>query len=69
MEIEFDPGKSEANHRERGFGFGFAARIFLGRILVCFARHEPGELRMKAIRRIENCVSSSSFLTKAVVAA
>ena len=30
MEIEFDIAKSERNQRERGFGFDFAALIFLG---------------------------------------
>jgi uncharacterized DUF497 family protein len=54
MEIDFDPAKSERNRTERGFGFGFAARIFLGRISVSFARAQQGEVRMKAVGRIED---------------
>lgn len=30
MKIGFDPPKSEKNERERGFGFLYAARVFLG---------------------------------------
>ena len=54
MEIEFDGGKSERNRRERGFGFGYAARIFLDRILLSLARAENGEIRMKAIGRVDD---------------
>ena len=54
MEFEFDAGKSERNRSERGFGFGFAARIFLSRTLVSFARAESGEIRIKAVGRIDD---------------
>lgn len=30
MEFDWDPGKSEKNRKERGFGFDYAALIFLG---------------------------------------
>jgi uncharacterized protein len=30
MRVGFDEGKSQRNERERGFGFLFAARVFLG---------------------------------------
>ena len=54
MKFEFDLRKSETNRQERGFGFGFAARIFLGRTSVSFARVERGEIRMKAVGEIED---------------
>ena len=54
MEFGFDPAKSERNRREWGLGYGFAARIFLGRVSVAFARAEQGDIRMKAVGRIED---------------
>lgn len=67
MDIEFDPRKSELNRRERGFGFGFAARVFLGRISVSFARVESGEKRMKAVGRIEGFCYAVIFLDEGEV--
>ena len=47
MKIEFDPIKSARNEAERGFGFGFAARVFLGRTVeVVDDRHDYGEVRV-----------------------
>lgn len=54
MEFEFDAGKSERNRHDCGFGFGFAARIFLAQVSVSFARAEAGEIRMKAVGRIDD---------------
>ncbi len=62
MEIDFDATKSEQNRRERGFGFGFAARIFLGRTLVSFVRIEAGEARMKAVGRVEDVCYTLIFV-------
>jgi uncharacterized protein len=62
MEIDFDSRKSEQNRRERGFGFGFAARIFLGRVSISFARTEAGEPRMKAVGRIEAVCYAAIFV-------
>lgn len=62
MEIEFDAVKSELNRRDRGFGFGFAARVFLGRVSVSFARFESREQRMKAVGRIESFCYAVVFL-------
>lgn len=64
MNLEFDPNKSERNRRERGFGFGYAARIFLGRTLVSFARVEAGEVRMKAIGDVDGVIYTLSFVDR-----
>lgn len=53
MEFTFDPFKSERNRQERGFGFAYAAQIFLGRTLEFDARDAEGEVRIKAIGRID----------------
>ena len=53
MEFTFDPVKSETNREQRGFGFTYAAQIFLGRTLEFPARDTAGERRVKAIGRIE----------------
>ena len=62
MEIDFDPSKSETNHKERGFGLGYAARIFLGRTLVSFAQVERGEIRIKAVAEIDGVVYAVIFV-------
>ena len=57
MDIEFDPLKSARNEVKRGFGFGFAARIFLGRTVeVVDDRHDYGEVRVRAIGEVEGDV-------------
>ena len=54
MRVDFDPGKSERTERERGFGFLFAARIFLGDTIERLDnRRDYGEDRIIAIGRIE----------------
>lgn len=54
MEIDFDQSKSEKNQALRGFGFDFAARLFLGRV-VSFRddRADYGEVRVVAIGEID----------------
>lgn len=53
MEFAFDPVKSETNRQQRGFGFAYAAQVFLGRTLEFPARDTDGERRTKAIGRID----------------
>ena len=54
MEIEFDPGKSAKNEAERGFGFAFAARVFLDRpVIFQDTRRDYGEARMIAVGEID----------------
>jgi uncharacterized DUF497 family protein len=54
MQIDFDPTKSERNERDRGFGFLFAARIFLGDTIERLdTRADYGEDRIVAIGRID----------------
>lgn len=54
MDIEFDSNKSAKNLAERGFGFAFAARVFLGRSVVFQdTRRDYGEPRMVAIGDID----------------
>lgn len=54
MTIEYDPRKSEQCLRERGFGFDFAARIFLGPTVEREDdRRDYGEVRMVAIGMVE----------------
>jgi uncharacterized DUF497 family protein len=52
VEFEFDPAKSEVNRKTRGFGFAFAAEVFVGRTVESPARSLAGEHRTKAIGRI-----------------
>lgn len=54
MEIEFDIPKSERNRQERGFGFDYAALIFLGPTLEWDdTRRNYGERRIIALGQIE----------------
>lgn len=54
MDIEFDPSKNAKNEAERGFGFAFAARVFLGRTVEAVdERRAYGEVRMRAIGEVE----------------
>lgn len=47
----------ERNMRERGFGFDFAALIFVGRVLTQIDdRHDYGEIRIKAIGEVEGII-------------
>ena len=50
MKFDWDPGKSDKNRRERGFGFDYAALVFLGHTLENPDRRgEYGEIRIRAI--------------------
>ncbi len=54
MEFDWDPAKHERNQRERGFGFDYAARIFLGpTVELIDYRSEYGEQRVRAIGEID----------------
>ena len=57
MEFDWHNAKQERNIRERGFGFDFAALIFLGRVLTQVDdRADYGETRIKAIGEAEGIV-------------
>ncbi len=54
MRIEFDPAKSAKNEADRGFGFAFAARVFLGQLAIFRdLRVDYGEARMVAVGEID----------------
>ena len=53
MLFEWDETKSARNFRERGFGFDYAARIFLGPTLEQpDERRDYGEVRVQAIGQV-----------------
>ena len=53
MEFEWDPDKSEATFRQRGFDFAYAARLFAGeRIETEDTRTDYGETRVKAVGQV-----------------
>ncbi len=53
-EVGFDVRKSERNEAERGFGFLFASRIFMGRTVEALdLRRDYGEERVLAFGLIE----------------
>ena len=53
MLFEWDEAKSQRNLNERGFGFEYAARVFLGPTLERpDNRREYGEVRIQAIGRV-----------------
>lgn len=57
MRLTWDPEKSAANVRERGFGFDFAARIFSGPTLERVDdRRDYGEMRVVAIGETDGLV-------------
>lgn len=57
MRFEWDPGKSEQNRQERGFGFDFAALIFEdGTIEWTDDRRDYGEARVRAIGEADGLV-------------
>ncbi len=54
MGFEWDDAKSAANRHSRGFGFAYAAGIFLGPTLEATdGRHDYGELRIRAIGAVD----------------
>jgi uncharacterized DUF497 family protein len=53
VEFEWDPARSDATYRERGFDFAYASRVFTAdRIEVEDPRVHYGESRIKAIGRV-----------------
>lgn len=57
MEFDWHDAKSDRNYEARGFGFDFAAQIFLGRVLTSVDdREDYGEVRVKAIGEVEGLV-------------
>ena len=57
MEFDWHDAKHAKNMRERGFGFDFAAQIFLGRTLTQIDdREDYGEVRVKAIGEVDGIV-------------
>lgn len=57
MEFEWDPAKSEATFRLRGFDFAYASRVFShDRIETPDTRLNYGELRITALGQVENDV-------------
>lgn len=53
MEFEWDPDKSEATFRQRGFDFAYAARLFVGDwIETEDTRADYGETRVKAVGQV-----------------
>lgn len=54
VEFEWDPTKSEATFRLRGFDFAYASRIFEGeRIEIVDARRDYGEIRMRTTGQVD----------------
>lgn len=57
MEFGWHDAKHEKNLQDRGFGFDFAAQIFLGRVLTQVDdREDYGEVRIKAIGEVDGVV-------------
>jgi uncharacterized DUF497 family protein len=57
MYFDWHSEKHHKNIVERGFGFDFAAKIFLGRVLIQVdSREDYGEVRVKAIGEVSGIV-------------
>jgi len=57
MDLEFDRIKSAKTEAERGFGFPFAARVFLGRTVETVDdRRDYSEMRVRAIGAVDGDV-------------
>ena len=57
MDFDWHDAKHEKNLEERGFGFDFAAQIFLGRVLTQVDdREDYGEVRVKAIGEVDGII-------------
>ena len=57
MDFDWHDAKHEKNLEERGFGFDFAAQIFLGRVLTRVDdREDYGEVRVKAIGEVDGII-------------
>lgn len=52
--FEWDPDKSEANYRNRGFDFAYAALIFESHTIeIDDCRHSYGERRVQVLGRVD----------------
>jgi len=57
MDFDWHDEKHNKNISERGFGFDFAAQIFLGRVLTQVDdRADYGEVRIKAIGEVDGII-------------
>lgn len=54
MEFDWDPAKDALTRQQRGFGFGYAIRIFAGPVIEANDRRQDyGEERIRAIGEID----------------
>nr|USU31852.1 BrnT family toxin [Methylobacterium sp. OTU13CASTA1] len=68
MDFAWHDEKSNRNLGERGFGFDFAALIFLGRTLLkSDDRRDYGEVRQNALGEIEGDLSHVTFTDRGSV--
>lgn len=68
MRFDWDPAKDEANRRERGFGFDFAALVFEGDTIEWpDGRRDYGEARVRAIGEAEGVVLHVVFTDRGEV--
>ncbi|KQP81132.1 MULTISPECIES: BrnT family toxin [unclassified Methylobacterium] len=68
MEFDWHDEKSEANLRERGFGFDFAVLVFLSRTLhQTDERQDYGETRVNALGEIEGDIYHITFTDRGPV--
>ncbi|KQP53029.1 BrnT family toxin [Methylobacterium sp. Leaf106] len=62
MDFDWHDEKSETNKAERGFGFDFAALIFLGRTLLkTDDRQDYGEVRVNALGEVDGDIYNVTF--------
>lgn len=68
MDFDWHDEKSNRNLAERGFGFDFAALIFLGRVLLKFDdRQDYGEVRENALGEIDGDIYHVTFTDRGSV--
>ncbi|WP_091973347.1 BrnT family toxin [Methylobacterium gossipiicola] len=62
MDFDWHDEKSDRNLAGRGFGFDFAALIFLGRVLLrADGRQDYGEVRQNALGEIDGDIDHVTF--------
>jgi uncharacterized DUF497 family protein len=69
MEFDWDPAKHERTRRDRGFGFDYAARIFLGPTVEAVDRRSRGygDECVRAIGEIDGRVFVVVYTHRATV--
>jgi uncharacterized DUF497 family protein len=68
MEFDWDPAKHERTRRDRGFGFDYAARIFVGPTVEAVdRRRDCGEERVRAIGEIDGRMCVVVYTDRATV--